>query len=81
MYTLAMRDLSITEFRRRCLSLLEDLPEEGIVITKHGQPVARVAPLRPMRKGERVTLPLLKGKGRPGPLCPNTETPYDLVLD
>jgi prevent-host-death family protein len=76
-----MRDLSITEFRRQCLSLLEDLPEEGIVITKHGQPVARVAPVRPMRTGARVTLPLLKGKGRPGPLCPHTETPYDLVLD
>jgi prevent-host-death family protein len=80
-YTSGMRDLSITEFRRQCLSLLEDLPEEGIVITKRGQPVARVAPARPMRKGERVALPLLKGKGRPGPLCPDTETPYGLVLD
>ena len=76
-----MRDLSITEFRRQCLSLLEDLPEEGIVITKHGQPVARVAPVRAARKGQRVALPLLKGKGRPGPLCPNTETPYDLIFD
>jgi len=76
-----MRDLSITEFRRQCLALLEDLPEEGIVITKRGRPVARVAPLHARRKGERVTLPLLRGKGRPGPRCPNTETPYDLVLD
>ena len=76
-----MRDIGITEFRRQCLALLEDLPEEGIVITKHGQPVARVAPMRPRRKGQRVTLPLLHGKGRPGPLCPNTETPYDLVFD
>ena len=58
-----MRDLSITEFRRQCLALLEDLPEEGIVITKHGRPVARVVPMRPKRKGERVTLPLLRGKG------------------
>jgi len=81
MYTSDMRDLSITEFRRQCLSLLERLPEEGIVITKRGQPVARIAPVRPLRGGERVTLPLLRGKGRPGPLCPNTETPYDLVLD
>ena len=80
-YTSYMRDLSITEFRRQCLSLLEHLPEEGIVITKRGQPVARVAPVRPVRKGERVTLPLLNGKGRPGPLCPNTETPYDLLFD
>ena len=73
--TLQIWDLSITEFRRRCLALLEDLPEEGIVITKRGRPVARVAPVRPARKGERVTLPLLKGKGRPGPLCPDVETP------
>ena len=76
-----MRAIGITELRRRCLALLEDLPEEGMVITKHGQPVARVAPIRPRRKGQRVTLPLLHGKGRPGPLCPTTETPYGLVLD
>jgi antitoxin (DNA-binding transcriptional repressor) of toxin-antitoxin stability system len=80
-YTLVVRDLSITEFRRQCLSLLENLPEEGILITKRGQPVARVAPAHPARKGRRVSLPLLKGKGRPGPLCPDTETPYDLVFD
>jgi len=80
-YTLVVRDLSITEFRRQCLALLEDLPEEGIVITKHGQPMARVAPVHPRRKGDRVRLPLLKGKGRPGRLHPNLETPYDLVLD
>ena len=76
-----MRAIGITEFCRRCLALLEDLPEEGIVITKRGRPIARVVPMRPKGKGERVTLPLLQGKGRPGPLCPNTETPYGLVLD
>jgi hypothetical protein len=76
-----MRALGITEFRRQCLALLENLPEEGIVITKRGQSLARVAPVRPPRRGERVTVPLLKGKGRPGPRCPNSETPYDLVLD
>ena len=76
-----MKDLSITEFRRQCLALLEDLPDEGIVITKRGRPLARVSPVRGLRRGERVRLPLLKGTGRPGPRCPNTETPYDLVLD
>jgi prevent-host-death family protein len=81
MYALSMGDLSITEFRRQCLSLLENLPEEGIVITKHGRPVARVAPVRPVRKGELVVLPLLRGKGRPGPMVPGTETPCDLVFD
>ena len=80
-YTLIMKDLSVTEFRRQCLALLEELPEEGVVITKHGRPLARVMPIRRRRKGRRVTLPLLKGKGRPGPLCPDTETPYDLVFN
>ena len=80
-YTPNMRDLSITEFRRQCLALLENLPEEGILITKRGQPLARVAPVRQRRRGDRVTLPVLKGKGKPGPRCPSMETPYDLVLD
>ena len=43
-----MKDLSVTEFRRQCLSLLEELAEEGIVITKHGCPVA-VLPLDDVR--------------------------------
>jgi prevent-host-death family protein len=76
-----MRDIGITVFRRRYLALLEDRPEEGIVITKRGRPIARVVPMRPKGKGGRVTLPLLRGKGRRGPLCPNTETPYDLISD
>lgn len=81
MYTQDMKDLNVTEFRRQCLGLLEELPEEGIVVTKQGRPLARVIPIHPPRKGKRVTLPLLKGTGRPGPRCPNTETPYDLVFD
>jgi prevent-host-death family protein len=76
-----MKDLSVTEFRRQCLALLEELPDEGLVVTKHGRPLARVMPLRRRNKGRRVTPPLLNGKSRPGPLCPNTETPYDLVFD
>ena len=80
-YTLFMKDLSVTEFRRQCLSLLDELPEEGILITKHGHPLARITPVHAPRKGARVTLPLLPGTGQPGPLCPDTETPYDLVFD
>ena len=36
--------LSIAEFRRQCLSRLENLPDEGIVINKHRQTLARAAP-------------------------------------
>ena len=76
-----MRDLTITEFRRQCLTLMEALPEEGVVVTKHGRAIARVSPLHVAREGKRVSLPLFKSKGKRGPLCPNLETPYDLVLD
>jgi antitoxin (DNA-binding transcriptional repressor) of toxin-antitoxin stability system len=76
-----MEDLPITEFRRQCLSLLEHLPPEGLLITKHGKPVAKVTPVAPPRTGERVRLPLLEGIGQPGPLCPDLDTPYDLVFD
>jgi hypothetical protein len=81
MYTNHMKDLSVTEFRRQCLTLLEDLPEEGLLITKRGRPLARITPVSTVGKGARVVLPLLQGTGQRGPLCPNTETPYDLVFD
>jgi hypothetical protein len=48
---------------------------------KRGQPVARIVRVRCARKSTRVRLPLLKGTGQPGPACPNTETPYELVFD
>jgi len=80
MYTPRMK-LNATEVRRRILSLLDDLPPEGIVITKHGQPLARLTPIKRPRKGRYVTAPLVVGKGEPGPLCPTTGNPYDLLFD
>lgn len=74
-------DLNVTEVRRRLLSLLEDLPEEGIVITRRGEPLARLTPVPSPRKGRFVKGPFIKSKGKPGPLCPTTETPYDLIFD
>ncbi len=47
---------------------------------KHGKPVARLVPIDPPRKKRIITLPLLEGKGEPGPLCPTTENPYDLIF-
>ena len=41
-----MRTLSITQFRAQCLQLLDDLPAEGILLTKRGRPVAKVMPVR-----------------------------------
>ena len=40
-----MRRISASKFREQCLSLLDDLGAEGIVITKRGKPVAKVVPI------------------------------------
>jgi antitoxin (DNA-binding transcriptional repressor) of toxin-antitoxin stability system len=41
-----MKRLNVSEFREVCLSLLEELPAEGVLITKRGRPIARVEPVR-----------------------------------
>ena len=74
-------DVTITEFRRQCMTLLEDLPEEGIVVTKRGQAIARVTSIAACRKGKRITTTLYPGKGNPGSRVLDRETPYDLVFD
>lgn len=39
-----MKTIGAAKFKERCLSLLDQLDAEGLVITKHGKPVARVVP-------------------------------------
>ena len=39
-----MNTIGAAKFKEQCLSLLDNLSPEGIVITKHGKPVARVLP-------------------------------------
>ncbi|MDE2974031.1 MAG: type II toxin-antitoxin system prevent-host-death family antitoxin [Gemmatimonadota bacterium] len=38
------KTIGATLFKERCLALLDRLSPEGLVITKHGKPVARVLP-------------------------------------
>ena len=38
------RTIGASKFKEQCLSLLEHLPDEGIVITKHGRKLARLVP-------------------------------------
>jgi antitoxin (DNA-binding transcriptional repressor) of toxin-antitoxin stability system len=40
------RKIGATKFKEQCLALLDKLPEDGIVITKHGRMLARVIPYR-----------------------------------
>ena len=39
-----MKTVGATAFKRQCLSLLDQLEPEGLVVTKRGKPVARVLP-------------------------------------
>ena len=41
-----MKTVAATQFKAQCLSLLERVGPEGIVITKHGKPVAKLIPIR-----------------------------------
>ena len=36
--------MSMTEFKAKCLRVVDELGPSGIVLTKHGRPVARVIP-------------------------------------
>ena len=36
--------INASKFKEQCLALLDNLDPEGIVITKHGKPVARLIP-------------------------------------
>jgi len=38
--------INISDFRQQCLSLVDELPSEGILISRHGNPIARLVPFR-----------------------------------
>ena len=39
-----MQTIGAAKFKEQCLALLDRLDAEGLVVTKHGKPVARVIP-------------------------------------
>ena len=39
-----MKTIAAAKFKEQCLAILDHLDPEGIVVTKHGRPVARVLP-------------------------------------
>ena len=40
-----MKHMGAAQFKQECLSVLDRLSPEGIIITKHGRPVAKLIPL------------------------------------
>jgi prevent-host-death family protein len=41
---MAMKQISASRFKEQCLSLLDEVDQDGIVITKRGKPVAKLIP-------------------------------------
>ncbi len=39
------RTIGAAQFKEKCLALLDSVGPEGIVITKHGKPVAKLIPI------------------------------------
>ena len=54
-----MDQINASKFKEQCLALLDNLGPEGLLITKHGKPVARVVPAN---TGCRELLGSMKGK-------------------
>lgn len=40
-----MKTISAAKFKEHCLALLDSVDEQGLTITKHGKPVARLVPV------------------------------------
>ncbi|HZS39423.1 MAG TPA: type II toxin-antitoxin system prevent-host-death family antitoxin [Polyangia bacterium] len=51
--------VAASKFKAQCLALLDSIPPEGIVVTKHGVPVAR---LMPIERESEALIGSLKGK-------------------
>lgn len=41
-----MKEIGAANFKAHCLSILDDIDDEGIIITKRGKPVAKLIPIR-----------------------------------
>ena len=40
-----MKRVGAAKFKEQCLSILDHLDSEGVIITKHGKPVAKLMPV------------------------------------
>ncbi len=40
-----MKKIAAARFKEQCLAILDNVGAEGIVITKHGKPVAKLIPI------------------------------------
>ena len=46
-----MKHIAASKFKEHCLAILDQVDEDGLVITKHGKPVAKLVPYREAPSG------------------------------
>jgi prevent-host-death family protein len=69
-----MKQIGATQFKQQCLAILDRLSPDGVVITKHGRPIAKVIPI----KADSATLiGSLKGKLKIKGNILSTGVPWD----
>lgn len=61
-----MDTISATEFKAKCLAILDRVARTGeiVTVTKRGKPVAQVAPAVPASKRPKYPQDAIKGRGR-----------------
>jgi prevent-host-death family protein len=69
-----VKKIGAAKFKEQCLSFLDRLTPEGIIITKHGRPVARVIPLHCPSAG---LIGSLRGRIEVGGEILSTEVAWD----
>ena len=42
---MSVKTIGAAQFKEKCLAILDDIGPEGIVVTKHGKPVAKLIPI------------------------------------
>lgn len=44
------KKIGAAKFKEQCLSILDNLEPDGVIVTKHGKPVAKVTPIKMTNK-------------------------------
>jgi prevent-host-death family protein len=72
------RTISATQFKARCLALLDEVADTGesIVVTKYGKPVARVEPAGPPPSLKGSVTFLVSDEELIAPLYPDWEPEF-----
>jgi len=43
---MSAKTIGAAQFKEKCLAILDEVGPEGIVVTKHGKPVAKLIPIK-----------------------------------